>query len=87
MSIQELRAFQLLTEPINKRLFKIVLGSRLVSRSEIESKEEGVPKEEVDEALLKLENAGLIEKRSFAINEFDKFYPTASGLGVENLDF
>jgi predicted transcriptional regulator len=84
MNIDNLTAIQILSNPSIKEVFKVILNSRILSRYEIETKED-LPKEDLEDALDKLENAGLIEKRSSTVEEFDKFYPTGSGLTVEKM--
>jgi hypothetical protein len=85
MSINlDLTSLQVLADPLIKQIFKLIVSSRTLPRYEIQAKE-SLPKEELDIALLKLESAGLIEKSSSSLQEFDQFFPTGSGLSIEKL--
>jgi hypothetical protein len=74
----------ILIDPIAKTIFMIIAKARLLSRKELESKE-SFDKTSVENALGKLENAGLIETRKAATEELDRIYPTGSGLRLEKI--
>jgi len=73
-----------LSKPLLKDVFRLILRSRFLSRYELEMKED-VPSEELQSALDELSLAGLIGVTPADISDFDKFYPTGSGLAAEKL--
>jgi hypothetical protein len=66
-------------------VFKDILKFRICTRYELENEKQTYDIKELSDALEKLQSAGLIDKKSAAIEAFDKFYPTEEGLFAEKI--
>ncbi|MBL3658120.1 hypothetical protein [Fulvivirga sediminis] len=72
----------LLAKPDMLNLFKRILKSRILSRSELERQYNPVS---IEASLNELEMLGLINRQPSAFHDFDKFYPTREGLEIEKM--
>jgi hypothetical protein len=84
LTLDRLEALSVLTNPLIKEVFKVILRSKLVSRYELEITEKVRP-DQLQAALDQLLGAGLINWRSAESRELDKFYPTGTGLSIEKM--
>ena len=64
-------------------LFKKILRSRILSRSQLA--EEQTDQSELENLLQKLKSLGLINEKKSSFHDFDKYYPTKEGLEIEKM--
>lgn len=79
----ELELIRLLANQKMLDLFKKILKSRILSRSQL-SKEQA-DQADLENSLQELKSLGLINEKKSSFHDFDKYYPTKEGLEIEKL--
>jgi DNA-binding HxlR family transcriptional regulator len=72
-----------LGNPTILEVFRKILRKRLLSHYEL--REDKIKPEQLEEALQKLQDIGLIDRTPASHHDFDKYYPTREGLAVEKI--
>ncbi|MBC6409646.1 MAG: hypothetical protein GDA42_04195 [Ekhidna sp.] len=79
----ELKLVKLLSDQKTLDLFKKILNSRILSRSQLAK--EQTDQSDIENSLQALKSLGLINEKKSAFHDFDKYYPTKEGLEVEKI--
>ncbi|MDE0471557.1 MAG: hypothetical protein OXH57_06420 [Ekhidna sp.] len=79
----ELELVKLLTDQKMLDLFKKILKSRILSRSQLAKGQ--IEQSDIENSLQALKSLGFINEKKSTYHDFDKYYPTKKGLEIEEM--